>query len=246
MIYLYMFWIFFHRKGITSQWLTTRKQELKLTQICIFRTYEGSEMFELFSPNFCWANSFLLRVICRSGTAWLFPGVLLFSLASYAHMTTGCLKNQHDLHQGGTAVCPRRVSCILHLKNGVCSKLNPFVCILLSIKQKVRRLWLPKVDLHTDTVLHVWDHPEVFSPAALNPPASMALSLLTHFCCSYFVIFRLARSLRAWLVSGKSILKPHSRSLQLTQLGEQGHSCKLMIEPLLSFTESQESLCVFS
>lgn len=150
-----MFWIFFHRKGITSQRLATGKQALKLTQTCIIRTNEGSEMYELFSPNFCWANSFLLRVTCRSGTGWLFAGVLLFSLESNAHMTTGCLKNQHDLHQGGTAVCPRRVSCILHLKNGACSKLNPFVCILLTTKQKGRRLWLPKVVLHIDSPPHL-------------------------------------------------------------------------------------------
>lgn len=102
---------------ILLQWeeLTTGKQALKLTQTCIISTDEGSEMYELYSLNFCWANSFLLRVTCRSGTEWLFPEVLLFSLESNIHMTTGCLKNQHDLHQGGTAVCSRRVSCILHL-----------------------------------------------------------------------------------------------------------------------------------
>lgn len=131
-------------------------------------------------------------------------------------MTTGCLKNQHDLHQGGTALCSR-VSCILQLKNGVGSKLNPFVCILLSIKQKVRRPWLPKIALLIERVLHIWDYPEVFSPAALNPPVSMALSLLilTCFHCSPFVTFPLAKPLKAWLVSDRSILKRHCRSLQL-------------------------------
>lgn len=175
-------------------------------------------MYEPYSPNFCWANSFLLRLTWISGAGWLFPGVLVFSLESNTHMTTECLKKQLYLHQGGTAVCSRRVTCILYLKSGVCSMLNPFVCILLSIKQKVRRLWLPKVALHIETDLHIWDHPEVFSPAALTPPIPMALSLLilTCFCCSPFVTFLLARPLRAWLASDRSILKSFSRSLQLT------------------------------
>lgn len=83
---------------------------------------KGSEMYELFPPNFCWTNSFLLKVTCRSGSGWLFPEALLFSLESNAHevmRVPGCLKDQRDLHQGGTAVCPRRVSCVLFLKKKV-------------------------------------------------------------------------------------------------------------------------------
>lgn len=55
-------------------------------------------------------------------------------------------------------------------------KWNPFFCILLSIKQKVSRLWLLKTALNTDRILQEWDHQGVFSPAALNSPDSMALS----------------------------------------------------------------------
>lgn len=57
-----------------------------------------------------------------------------------------------------------------------CLKWNPFFCILLSIKQKVSRLWLLKAALNTDGIFQEWDHQGVFSPAALNSPDSMALS----------------------------------------------------------------------
>lgn len=71
-------------------------------------------------------------------------------------------------------------------KNTMCSMLNLFLCILLSIKQKVSRLRLLKAAFSTDIILQACDHQEVFSPAVLNPPASMALStlVLTWFCCS--------------------------------------------------------------
>lgn len=73
------------------------------------------------------SNSFLLKAPCRCGSGWPFPESLLFFKDSNAYMITsapGFLKDQCDLHQGGTAVCPLRVSCVLLLKKVTLQKRN--------------------------------------------------------------------------------------------------------------------------
>lgn len=68
------------------------------------------------------------------------------------------------------------------------------------------------------------DSPQSLRPSRGFQPCSSEFTCLNGFvptdfdmfCCSPFVLFLLARPLRTWLVSDRSIFKPHCRSLQLT------------------------------
>lgn len=100
MICLCMFWIFLHRKGITSQRFTTGKQALKITQTCIIRQVKDQKCMRSFLPTFVEQILFSLELLAEVVLGYCFQGSFYF--CPYDHRV---LKKPAQL-------TPRRHSCV--------------------------------------------------------------------------------------------------------------------------------------